>query len=209
MHKLSIAILTWTLTAGALGAANVPGREAPAHQGVTFYEDVLPVLRQRCQGCHRPGEIGPMSFLTYEGTRPWAAAIREAVLTNRMPPWFAEPGVGPAFHNDRTMSPREQEVLSAWAETGSQAGDPTKAPAPVEFVDGWNIEPDQVMTIPPFEIPADGVIEYTYLHRQEPLPRRPLGPHDGTTAVQPFAGSSLGGLSAPARVELSQRLPLG
>ncbi len=111
-----------------------------------------------------------MSFLTYEETRPWAAAIREAVLTKRMPPWFAEQGVGPAFHNDRTMSPREQEVLSTWAETGSAAGDPTKAPPPQAFVDGWNIEPDQVMTVPTYEVPADGVVEYTYYIVKNPFP---------------------------------------
>ena len=95
MHKLSIAILIWALTAGALGAANVPGQEAPAQQDVTFCGDVLPVLQQRCQGCHRPGEIGPMSFLTYEGTRTGAAAIREAVLTKRMPPWLPNKASGP------------------------------------------------------------------------------------------------------------------
>ena len=58
---------------------------------VTFNKDVLPILQKSCQTCHRPGEIGPMSFLTYEATRPWAKAIKEAVLTRKMPPWFADP----------------------------------------------------------------------------------------------------------------------
>ena len=53
----------------------------------TFHQDVLPVLERHCQGCHRPGEAGPMSFLTYGSTKPWATAIREAVTTCRMPPW--------------------------------------------------------------------------------------------------------------------------
>ena len=82
----------------------------------------------------------------------------------------AKQGVGPTFHNDRTMSPREQEVLSAWAETGAAAGDPTKAPPPIEFVDGWNIEPDQVMSIPAYNVPADGVVEYTYYIVKNPFP---------------------------------------
>ena len=53
---------------------------------VTFYKDVLPVLESRCQECHRPGEAAPMSFLTYKDTRPWASAIRQAVVTGKMPP---------------------------------------------------------------------------------------------------------------------------
>src|SRR5688500_9547390 len=61
---------------------------------VTFYKDVLPVLQRQCQSCHRPGEIAPMSFLSYEETRPWAKAIKAAVLTGKMPPWFADPKYG-------------------------------------------------------------------------------------------------------------------
>ena len=61
---------------------------------VTFNKDVLPILQKNCQGCHRPGNIAPMSFVTYEGTRPWAKAIKAAVLTHKMPPWFADPQYG-------------------------------------------------------------------------------------------------------------------
>ena len=57
---------------------------------VTFYKDVLPVLQKNCQGCHRPGEIAPMSLLTYKDARPWAKAMKAAVLTGKMPPWFAD-----------------------------------------------------------------------------------------------------------------------
>src|SRR6187401_2395632 len=73
-----------------------------AAEDVTFNKDVLPILQKNCQVCHRPGEIGPMSFLTYEGTRPWAKAIKEAVLTRKMPPWFADPEVG-HFANERRL----------------------------------------------------------------------------------------------------------
>jgi hypothetical protein len=67
---------------------------------VSFYKDVLPVLQKNCQTCHRPGEIAPASFLSYESTRPWAKAIKTAVLTKKMPPWFADPHFG-KFANDR------------------------------------------------------------------------------------------------------------
>jgi hypothetical protein len=67
----------------------------------TFYKDVLPVLQKNCQTCHRPGEMAPASFLTYDSTRPWAKAIKTAVLTKKMPPWFADPHYG-RFANDRS-----------------------------------------------------------------------------------------------------------
>ena len=61
---------------------------------VTFNKDVLPILQKNCQTCHRPGEIAPMSFLTYKDTRPWAKAIKTAVVSRQMPPWFADPHTG-------------------------------------------------------------------------------------------------------------------
>src|SRR6476659_3519299 len=65
-----------------------------AAQGHTFTRDVAPILQARCQECHRPGEAGPFSLLTYEQARPWAKAIRAAVLQRKMPPWFADPHYG-------------------------------------------------------------------------------------------------------------------
>src|SRR4051794_30753285 len=73
---------------------------------VTFNKQVLPILQKNCQTCHRPGEIAPMSFLTYTDTRPWAKAMKEAVVNRQMPPWFADPGYG-HFANDRRLSEAE------------------------------------------------------------------------------------------------------
>src|SRR5580658_3953199 len=70
---------------------------------VTFNQDVVPILQKNCQACHRPGEIGPMALLTYEDARPWAKSIKAAVLTRKMPPWFADPRYG-HFANDRRLS---------------------------------------------------------------------------------------------------------
>src|SRR5262245_46377331 len=64
---------------------------AQANTSPTFTKDVLPILQKNCQTCHRPGQIAPMSLLSYKETRPWAKAIRNAVVTRKMPPWFAEP----------------------------------------------------------------------------------------------------------------------
>src|SRR5215470_6454335 len=90
---------------------------APAKE-LTFHKDIEPILQARCQGCHRPGEAAPMSLLTYQEARPWAKAIREAVVIRKMPPWFADPKHG-SFSNDRRLSQAEIDAFSAWAETGA------------------------------------------------------------------------------------------
>lgn len=131
---------------------------------VTFYKDVMPVLQRNCQGCHRPGEAAPMSFLTYESTRPWAKAIKSAVVTKKMPPWFADPNHG-KFANDRSLSAADLNALVAWADGGAVAGNPKDAPKPLEFAEGWAIgKPDMVFQIPAvFNIPATGTVEYQYV----------------------------------------------
>ena len=129
----------------------------------TFYKDVLPILQERCQICHRPGEIAPFSLLTYSEARPWAKAIREAVLTRKMPPWFADSSRA-TFSNDRSLSEREIKTLDAWATSGAPSGDPKPAPAPVSFTEGRRIDkPDLILdTGVDFTVPKSGVVEYQY-----------------------------------------------
>ena len=135
-----------------------------ADTSVTFNKDVLPILQKDCQTCHRPGEIGPMALLTYQGTRPWAKAIKTAVLSKKMPPWFADPKHG-QFANDRSLSPSDIKTLAAWADAGAPEGNAKDRPAPIEWVDGWNIpQPDLVVQMPvEYEVPARGTVEYTYM----------------------------------------------
>src|SRR3954471_11912948 len=90
---------------------------------VTFNKDVLPILQKQCQGCHRPGEVAPMSFMTYGETRPWAKSIKEAVVGRKMPPWFADPEYAGHFTNERSLSPAEITTLSAWVDAGAPEGD--------------------------------------------------------------------------------------
>jgi hypothetical protein len=136
---------------------------AQAQPAVTFYRDVLPVLENRCQECHRAGEMAPQSFTTYEGTRPWAKAIREAVLMRKMPPWFADPCCG-KFANDRSLTPAERDTLVGWADTGAEKGREADAPPPKHWTDGWNIpKPDAVLQMPQeFPVPATGAVDYQY-----------------------------------------------
>ena len=140
-----------------------------AESPVTFNKDVLPLLQQKCQTCHRPGEIGPMSFLTFESTRPWAKAIKAAVSTHKMPPWFADPRFG-HFANERGLSDAEIKTLVSWADNAAPEGEAKDKPAPVTFRDGWNIRPDLVFQLPkPFKVPAKGTIEYTYIAVSAPF----------------------------------------
>src|ERR1700730_14805934 len=137
---------------------------ATAPPPVTFYKDALPVLQKNCQTCPRPGESGPMSFLDYETTRPWAKAIKTAVLTKKMPPWFADPHYG-KFSNDRSMAQPDIDTLVSWADTGAPAGNPKDAPKPIDWVEGWRIgKPDQVISMPvAVDVPASGTIYYQYI----------------------------------------------
>ncbi len=132
-------------------------------QNPAFYKDVAPILEKRCQECHRPGEIGPMPLLTYADARPWAKAIKEAVISRRMPPWHADPHFG-KFSNDRSLTDAEIKTLVAWADGGAPQGDAKDAPPAREFTDGWQIgKPDLVLdTGVDFHVPAQGTIEYTY-----------------------------------------------
>lgn len=142
------------MLASALGA----GETVP-----TFYKDVLPILQKNCQVCHRPGEAAPMSLLTYKEARPWAAAIREAVLSKKMPPWGADSSVG-KFSNDRSLSEKDIRTVAAWGAARAPEGNPKDAAAPPAFVEGWNIgKPDLVVAMPEaYRIPAHGTVEYTY-----------------------------------------------
>lgn len=130
----------------------------------TFWKDVQPILQNRCVECHRPGEIGPMPLSNFKEARPWAASIKEAVKTRKMPPWFADPHFG-KFGNDRSLSEQEISTLSAWAEKGAPEGNAKDAPTPRKFNDGWNIDtPDLVLQMPqPFRIGAKQTVEYQYI----------------------------------------------
>jgi hypothetical protein len=93
----------------------------------TFYRDVLPILQNHCQSCHRAGEVAPMPLVTYEQTRPWANAMANAVVMKMMPPWFADPRYG-HLANDPSLSENEIVTLSSWAKAGAPSGDPRDAP---------------------------------------------------------------------------------
>src|SRR5580693_3587497 len=135
-----------TLIAAAwqtLGAAKTANSPPP-----TFYRDVLPILQDHCQSCHRPGEVAPMPLVTYQQTRPWASAIAHEVQMKMMPPWFADSRYG-RFANDPSLTEQQISAISAWAASGAPAGNSRDAPPAKEWAKGWNIaQPDLVVRMP-------------------------------------------------------------
>jgi hypothetical protein len=127
---------------------------AAAPQKPTYYKDVLPIVQENCQTCHRPnganlgGMVAPMAFGKYQETRPWAKAMAKAVETGAMPPWHAAPQHAGVFKNERNLTQDEIDTIVNWAQSGATRGNPTEAPAEKVWnsVDGWTIgEPDLVI----------------------------------------------------------------
>ena len=144
----------------ALASAPVPASGQDAGKTITFHKDVLPLLQKNCQSCHRPGQIGPFSMLTFKDTRPWAKAIKAAVVSRAMPPWFADPKYG-HFNNDRSLKQADIDTIATWVDNGAPEGDPTAAPPPIAWPEGgWQIKPDVTVDLPPYPVPARGIVEW-------------------------------------------------
>jgi len=158
MTRFTIFVLLTMMT--ALGAQTItPPPPSDTTHAVTFNKDVLPILQKNCQVCHRQGGVAPMSFLTYESTRPWAKAIKAAVLSRKMPPWFADPHYG-GFRNAPALTQDDIKMMGAWVDSGAREGDAADLPAAVHWVDGWRIQPDVIVSMPePHHIAAKGAGE--------------------------------------------------
>ena len=135
----------------------------------TFTKDVAPILFKNCTSCHRPGEIAPMSLLTYEDARPYARAIFEEVRDGHMPPWHAEAPEG-TFSNERRLSAAEKDILSRWANGGAPKGTTPMPPVPT-YADGWQLgTPDKTFEMTEaYEVPASGTVNYEYFYVKSDL----------------------------------------
>ncbi len=151
-------VMTVTMTASSAHAEN--------GVDVTYYKDVLPIIQENCQSCHRPaglnisGLVAPMSFMTFEDTRPWARSIARKVESREMPPWFASAPKG-VFENERGLADHEIATILNWVDAGAPGGSHADAPPARVFAeevnDGWSHgEPDLVFTVnEPFVVPDD------------------------------------------------------
>ena len=134
------------LATQAIGCA-IPREERKLVQAgaVTYYRDVLPILQNDCQTCHRPGEVGPFSLMTYKQAVNWADDIKSYTQNRTMPPW--KPSKGVPFHNERKLSDKDIATLAAWVDGGTPAGNPKDAPPAKKFPDGWQLgTPDVILT---------------------------------------------------------------
>jgi len=155
---------TWIL--GIVFGAIALAGDTTSSMPVTFNKDVLPVLQKNCQSCHRPGQVAPMSFLSYTEVRPWAKAMKVAVLSKKMPPWFADAQYG-HFVNDRSLKQSDIDIIAKWADNGALEGDAKDAPPPLAWpADGWEIQPDLIVKGPETVVPAhpkNNVVEWSYI----------------------------------------------
>lgn len=131
---------------------------------VTFYQDVLPIVQNNCQECHRKGGNAPFSLVTREEVAAHAEAIREVVADRRMPPWYASRQQ--KFLNERSLKEADRNTIVAWTKTGLAVGDESKALAPPKFEDvAWEIgEPDILTTsLETHTLPAEGFVDYKHV----------------------------------------------
>jgi len=143
----------WSL---ALAALLLAGPSARAEE-VTYTQHVAPILNKHCASCHRPGEVGPFSLLTYKDAAKRADFLKDITGSRRMPPWKPEHGFG-EFLDERRLTDAEIKTLAAWADTGAKEGDPKFLPDAPKFTDGWQLgEPDLVIKMPEaFKLHASG-----------------------------------------------------
>jgi hypothetical protein len=150
-------------TAPLAQQANTAQSARPADAAPTFSKDVAPIVFAKCASCHRPGEVAPMSLLSYKEVRPWAGAIREKVSSRAMPPWHADRQYG-TFRNNLSLSDQEIDTIVKWANGGAREGDPAALPPLPTFAEGWQIgKPDRIFEMQAeYQIPARGEIAYQY-----------------------------------------------
>jgi hypothetical protein len=152
--RLLIGILL--ATPAALGAQRA---SSPSAAPPTFTKDVAPILYKSCVSCHRPGQIAPMSLLTYESARPYARSIKDRVTKREMPPWHLDKTVGiREYKDDPSLSDGQIQTISRWVDGGAPQGNAADLPAAPTFPsdDEWSIgKPDLIVSAPKYLVKAN------------------------------------------------------
>lgn len=158
------------LAACAFALALAPSASRAEGAKLTFHKDIEPVMQKNCQGCHHPGTVAPMSFMSFEEVRPWVKSIEKAVSTGQMPPWHADAPHG-LFKNDIRLAKVDQEKILGWISGGAVAGDSKDAPPALTFESDWQIgKPDVIFKLPkPYTVSAKTEDEYKYFDIQTNL----------------------------------------
>src|SRR5829696_10095166 len=161
------------VAAAALASFNVSAQtQSPsAAAAPTFAKDVAPIMYGKCANCHRPGEVAPMSLLSYEDARPWAKAIKTKVMAREMPPWGADMSQTLPMRNDISLSQKEIDTIAAWVDGGAARGNAADMPPSPKFATGWTAgtEPDLILEMPvEFSIPAEGELGVQMFYSKVP-----------------------------------------
>lgn len=162
---IAIALTVFLLTAPTAANAQAPAGATKTQGQVTFSKDIAPILQEKCQTCHRVGEIGPMPLTTYQEVRPYAKVIKQRVVARTMPPWFLDKSVGVQhYSNDISLSKDQISTIAKWVDEGAPQGDPKDMPPPKAFPydAGWQLarilgrQPDLVLEGPDYTVkPGD------------------------------------------------------
>ncbi|HKX32865.1 MAG TPA: cytochrome c [Blastocatellia bacterium] len=198
MKKL-ILFLAIGLSSLAL-ASYGSGQESKGKESITYSRQIARIFQARCEECHSPGGVAPMSLRSYEEARPWARAIREKVVNREMPPFHAAGPIG-RYQHDPRLTAEEVTRISEWVEAGSPKGDPKDLPAPREWKSQWaHGEPDLIMRVKePYHVKASGKDQYaffvfdyvfpedTWIRAVDTRPGNPkIAHHANTHIVTPF-----------------------
>jgi len=165
---IRLSLRTGVLTLGASfivsGLAIAAPADGDTSKPVTFSTDVAPIFQAKCQECHQPNSIAPMSLITYQDARPWARSIKERVATRQMPPWHIDRSVGvQKFKNDMSLSDDQVDTIVRWVDGGALQGDPKDLPPPRPLVtdnewkavrDGYG-PPDLIVRSSEYTMPAE------------------------------------------------------
>src|SRR6187402_1881149 len=139
----AFAILAAAVVASGTG---VKAEQAAPAAAPTFTKDIAPIFYANCTSCHRPGDIAPMSLMTYKDARPWAKSIATKVADGTMPPWHADPKHG-TFVGARGLTDVQKSAIAKWVASGAPEGAAADLPAAPVYTDGWNIVPDVVLSM--------------------------------------------------------------
>jgi hypothetical protein len=152
-------------TASAVVGVVLIASAANAQMAPTFSKDIAPILQAKCQECHQPNSIAPMSLVTFAEARPWARSIKQRVATRQMPPWHIDQSVGvQKFKNDMSLSQKQIDTIVAWVDAGAPQGDPKDLPPAKKIAadnewkgvqDGFG-PPDLVIRSSEYKMPASG-----------------------------------------------------
>ncbi|HUE84770.1 MAG TPA: hypothetical protein VMO26_01710 [Vicinamibacterales bacterium] len=169
--KRLLAVVALALAVAVVSSTSLR-TAGPPSAPPTFTKDIATIMFNHCAQCHRPGEVAPMSLLSYDDVRPWARAIKNKVVTREMPPWGADPDQGRKMRNDPSLSKAQIETIVAWVDAGAPRGDTADLPPAPTFATGWTYgqEPDYVLEMPvEFDIPAEGELGVQMFYSKVPF----------------------------------------